>query len=177
MTSDILDRNKWLATGSRNIAGNLSCCIYSLSCVSPQELAIVSPCLVSSVSLANPYKKSMAKKVDKTSSVTRSSRVNEVPITDRVKTDCVNRIVAATSALFSPFQREDHNRYAKLFVEEVAIMLSELRVQLKGREEILLQVVEKFVSGAEKFKAETNLWSEIGWMFELIEKELQETSH
>lgn len=101
----------------------------------------------------------------------KTSQSDRVPPISLVQKDCINRILAATSSLFRPFDKEEHLQYAELFVSEVIASLKKVSVSATEQDAIMLQVVKRFVSGAEEYEQKTNMFSEMGFMFDLIAKE------
>lgn len=95
-------------------------------------------------------------------------------IRDAVKSECAYRLASSTLSVFRTFQRGEHERYARLFVDEVARRLDVLPQTLSEREDCLWGVVLCFTRAVDMYRATTTLHMEIGIIVaDKAEKELR----
>lgn len=96
-----------------------------------------------------------------------------VPIREEVIRQCEVLIAETTRWLFRPNEEAVHKAYAKGYVAEVARRLNLKATSLVSRERCLKGVALCFVREAQLYKRSTSLYTEFGFMFEVIEEYLK----
>lgn len=84
----------------------------------------------------------------------------------------VNLMVSSTTKLCRPFERDSHIQYAQLFVLKAIALTEETTSTAEEQRIVLRNIVRTFVSSVNKFGRETDLFSETGWMFDFVDKEV-----
>lgn len=96
-----------------------------------------------------------------------------MPIRAEVMRQCEVLIAGTTRQLFRQSEDGIHTGYARGFVGEVARRLNLKATSLVNREECLKGVMLCFVREAQLYKMSTSLYTEFGFMFEVIEEHLK----